>query len=147
MPDLSLVDVGWSVNELLSESWTLGLPCPKTFPKDLCSVFTILTFCVSFSVVLQSYNRKTPFLWGLNLMCNISSLPCTLPPLELFSSVDFICNPPKKPQQIAFSRQLLPHSAVVRNRSIFQYCQTALCTGCSKEYKYSYFSKVLLATL
>lgn len=107
----------------------------------------MVTFCVSFSIVLQSYNRKIQFLCGLNLMCSISSLPYALPPLELFSSVDFICNPPQKAQQIVFSHQLLPHSAVVRNRSILQYCQTALCTGCSKEYKYSYFSKALLATL
>lgn len=61
-------------------------------------------------------------------MCNVSSLPCALPALGLFFQVlDFTCNPQKNPRQISFPYQLLPHSAVVGNRSISQYCQTALC--------------------
>lgn len=88
------LEPGWHrLDELLSERWTLSLSCTKAFPKDLCSVFNpigyYLTFFVGFSIALQSYNRKIPFLCALNLMCNISSLPYALPPLELFSSARF----------------------------------------------------------
>lgn len=63
------LEPGWCrLNELLSESWTLSLLCPKIFPKDLCSVFNPVGYyadllCQFFNCTSVLQQKNSISLW------------------------------------------------------------------------------------